>query len=240
MPKQGDCTLTNLAAVSQGGDPSGAMVEVVISNLTDDEIAENAMTISFHAVAMDNQTQSSAVESFYVAAVAAMGSHTSRSPLQIDAGNWQVSASLFDSETNENIADHDAIDVSVQGQVHERQEFDDSAAYQIGVEIQSVEKLGLALYRVHYLLENKGETTVPPGMLVRGMIVENDDVTAWQDYHFELACPPGPPDPKYLTLEGSREFAEAVVYVIADPEGPSETTATVHATSSGGAVHITA
>src|SRR6186997_2579130 len=76
MPKQGDCTLTNLASVTQGGDPSGAKVEVVISNLTDDEIAENSMTISFHAVAMDNQTQSSAVESFYVAAIAAMGSHT--------------------------------------------------------------------------------------------------------------------------------------------------------------------
>ena len=90
MPKQGDCTLTNLASVTQGGDPSGAKVEVVISNLTDDEIAENAMTISFHAVAMDNQTQSSAVESFYVAAIAAMGSHTSSSPLQIDPGNKEA------------------------------------------------------------------------------------------------------------------------------------------------------
>ena len=198
------------------------------------------VVVQMGAVAMDGLAQAMPRTMQDVTAVPSFFDDSASGPIQLDAGNWQVTASLFDSETNENIADHTAIDVFVPGQVHERQEFDDSAAYEIGVEIQSVEKLGKALYRVHYLLENKGSTTVPPGMLVRGMIVENEDVTAWQDYHFEVACPPGQPDAKYLTLEGSAEFQEAVVYVIADPEGPSETTATVHATSSGGAVHITA
>jgi hypothetical protein len=239
MPKQGDCTLTNLTAEPHSGNLSGALFAVVVNNLTDTEIPADAVTIKFSAAAADNLTQSSADESFYVAAVPAMGSHSPSAPMQLDPGHWVAAAVLTDSETYETIAESEAIDVHVAGQVHEAQAFDDSVKYEIGVHIESVEKLGQALYRVHYLLENKGSTTVPPGMLVRAMILENEDVAAWQDYRFEIACPPGPPDPKYLTLEGSSDFQEAFVYVIADAEGPSETSTSVYATSSGGAVYIT-
>ena len=159
--------------------------------------------------------------------------------MQLDPGDWTVSATVFDSETNEALAHHQPIDVHIPGQVHHAHAFDNSTKYDINVQIQSVQKLGATLYRVHYLLGNHGTTTVPPGMLVRAMIVENDDTLAWQDYHFELACPPGEPDPKYLTLEGSSAITNAVVYVIADPSGPSEVVDTAHLTVDGSGVHLT-
>ena len=147
---------------------------------------------------------------------------------------------MFDVRTDEPLAHHQPITVHIPGHVHKAQAFDDTVKHDIGVHIERVEHLRTTLYRVHYMLANKGNTTVPPGMLVRAQIVENADTLAWQDYHFELSCPPGPPDAKYLTLEGSSTFTNASVYVTADPGGPSEVVDVVHATvGAGGAVQIT-
>jgi hypothetical protein len=223
MPKEGDAVLTNLTAeVLTSAQATAAKLEVLVHNLTDEEIAADALTVGFFATAQSGQTQSSAVESFTIEAVPANGMHTSFAPIQIDPGDWIVTASLFDSETNATIGNHDGIDVHIPGQVHEAQEFDDTVKHDVAVEIQNIERLGDIVYRVHYTLGNNGQTTVPAGMLVRAMIVENNDTLAWQDYHFEIPCPPGPPDPKYLTLEGSKQFTNATVFVTADPEGPSE------------------
>lgn len=240
MPKEGDVLLTNLEADVAGGPTPGAVLSVVVHNVTDADIAADALTISFFAAAQSGQTQSSAVESFYVPAIAANMTHTSSAPMQIDPGDWQVTASVFDSESNETLANHEPIDVHIPGQVHAAQAFDDSVTHEVAVEIDRIEHLGATLYRVHYNLANNGQSTVPAGMLVRAMIVENDDTLAWQDYHFEIPCPPGPPDPKYLTLEGSKAFTNATVYVTADPDGPSEAGDQVQASvNADGSVQIT-
>jgi hypothetical protein len=240
MPTKDDVALTNLnARVVRGAQTTGAQVEVVVHNLTDEEIAAEAMTVSFFASAHSGQTQSAAVESFHVPAVAANSTHASSSPLQLDPGDWSVTASLFDSVTNDTLADHTAIDVNIPGAVHEARAFDDSVTHEVAVHIERVERIGEAMYRVHYLLANNGQTTVPAGMGVNAMIIENDDTLAWQEYHFELPCPPGPPDPKYLTLEGSKSFTDANVIVTVDPGGPSEHTDRVQASvAADGSVQI--
>jgi hypothetical protein len=240
MPKEGDVVLTNLTADPSGGPTPGAVLAVLVHNVTDADIPADALTVAFYASAQSGQTQSSAVESFYVPAVPANTMHESSAPIQIDPGDWIVTASVFDSDTNETLANHDGIDTHVPGEVHHAQAFDDTVKHDVAVAIERIEHLGQTLFRVHYTLGNDGQTTVPPGMLVRAMIVENDDTLAWQDYHFEIACPPGPPDPKYLTLEGSKSFTNATVYVTADPGGPSEVTDQVQATvAADGSVHIT-
>ena len=232
MPGADDVVLSNLEARVGPGDPvSGAVLEILVHNVTDAEIPAHALTIAFFAAATSGQTQESATESFYVGAVAANEMHKTGGPIHLDPGDWSVTASLFDSESTEPLAHHEAIPVHVPGYVHHAAAFDGSVQYDIGVQIQWIEHMPATIYRVHYELANHGTTTVPPGMLVRAMIVENDDTLAWQDYHFEQPCPPGPPDAKYLTLEGSSTFTDALVYVTADPGGPSERTDAVRATT---------
>jgi hypothetical protein len=239
MPKPDDVALTNLTAQVDGVSPPGAVVDVVVHNLTDAEIPEDALTIGFFGDAQSGQTQSSAAQSFRVAAIPANSIHTPGGPMQMDPGDWLVSAALFDSETDDLLARHEAIPVHVPGAVHAAQSFDDTVKHDVSVQIQSVEHLSGSIYRVHYLLANNGQTTVPAGMLVRALIAENDDTLAWQDYHFEMPCPPGPPDPKYLTLEGSTTFTNASVFVMADPGGPSEFIDQVEATvAADGSVSI--
>ena len=230
MPKQGDAVITELAVLATTPDPSGARIEAKVHNLTDAEIPEDALTIALSAQARSGQTQSEASVSFYVGAIPAGEVGSPDGPLQLDPGDWAVEAHLFDAATNQYLDAHGPIDVHIPGYVHQAQAFDNATEYDVSVQIERIEHLAPVLYRVHYLLANNGTTTVPPGMLVRAMIVENDDNISWQDYHFELSCPPGPPDPKYLSLEGNSTFTDAAVYVTVDPGGPSEATDAVRAT----------
>jgi hypothetical protein len=144
-------------------------------------------------------------------------------PLQVDPGTWNVGVYLFDAQTVDEITRSDLQSVHVDGPQTHQAAFTENAAYSLGVQITSVEKITGNIVRVHYTVTNTGTIDVPPGLDIYGYVDEEvSHADSNQDYHLVRGVAVGATDAHYLTLEGETSpGSNWFTSIWVDPNGPS-------------------
>jgi hypothetical protein len=105
--------------------------------------------------------------------------------IQLDPGDWNLT--VFAIDLSDNVLGHsDTQSVTVPGQQTHALDFTENAAFTVGIEIESLERLRQDHGRVHYFLVHAGSVDVSPGLSVEGIVGDPSAVCgSLQDYQLQ-------------------------------------------------------